>query len=363
MKIRKILTFVLAFALAFSAVFALGACKKKEDTEDEPDAPAAEDVTADSEANLPPVRGDANPLTGISGYDTGKLTEKPVAIVVENHPQARPQWGMSTPDILMEYEVEGGISRMLWLYANADLIPEKVGPVRSARHDVVELARGLSAVFIHAGGSTEADKLLASYAGVLSEIDGLKNEKSFYRDKTRSVSLEHTLVLDGNKVKNQIASEKDTALPEEYRNLFRFEGEDAPRTLEGGESASLHFEYSDNYAYDFKWNAETGKYDRYLNGKLSVDDQGVTCDYVNVFLLYTEMQSRNDSQGHQDLLLEKGGKGLYFCGGRYEEITWEKGEGADPLKLLTADGETLTLNPGNSYIGFVRSTQEGKTAY
>lgn len=361
MKPSKLTAFVLVFVLIFSAVFALGACGKTGEPEEETSTAAQSD---DNEKNeLPPERDDLNPLTGLSGYDPEKAGEKPVAIVVENHPQARPQWGMRTPDILMEYEVEGGISRMLWLYANADLVPKTVGPVRSARHDIVELALGLDAVFIHAGGSAEADALLASYAGALIEIDGLVNGRIFSRDQSRNVSLEHTLVMDGDRMREQLSSGMNTALREESRHPFRFESEDAPRALSGGESAGVHFAYSESYVYDFHWNAETSKYERYINAKPMTDEQGVTCDYVNVIVLYTEMQSRNDKSGHQDLLLEKGGRGLYFCGGRYEEITWAKGRDTDPLQLLTADGQPLSLNPGNSYIGFVRSTQEGQTSF
>ena len=110
-----------------------------------------------------------HPLTGLPGYDSDYYANsKVIGVVVENHPGARPQWGMSTPDVVFEYEVEGGISRMLWLYANMDELPAKVGPVRSMRHDIVELARGLIADpdlpnKARTGRAEEVDRCLRCY--------------------------------------------------------------------------------------------------------------------------------------------------------------------------------------------------------
>ena len=35
-----------------------------------------------------------NPLTGIEGYNEDAVGKRPVAVVVENSPDARPQWGI-----------------------------------------------------------------------------------------------------------------------------------------------------------------------------------------------------------------------------------------------------------------------------
>ena len=97
---------------------------------------------------------DIDPLTGLSGFKTqGK---RPIAIVVNNSKPARPQWGLCTPDIVFEGVTEAGITRMLWLYSDINKIPDKVGSLRSARHDFVEIAEGLDAIFVHWGGSKYA---------------------------------------------------------------------------------------------------------------------------------------------------------------------------------------------------------------
>lgn len=56
-----------------------------------------------------------NPLTGESDFKVEAFGNRPIAIMVENSPSARPQWGLSTPDVVIEGVVEGGITRMMWL--------------------------------------------------------------------------------------------------------------------------------------------------------------------------------------------------------------------------------------------------------
>ena len=51
------------------------------------------------------------------------------------------------------------------------------------------------------------------------------------------------------------------------------------------------------------------------------------------------------------------GTGYYFHGGKYEEITWKKGEPEYPLVLYAQDGSVLKVNTGKSYVGMLASTQ------
>ena len=303
-----------------------------------------------------------NPLTG-KHDDTIDPDAKCVGIVVENSPQARPQWGMSTPDAVMEYEVEGGVTRMLWLYADVSRVPESAGPVRSARHDIVELALGMDLLFVHCGGSPMALEKIRSLGGALSDLDGQKyDDLAFIRDKARNVAYEHTLVLKGDKFRAAVASlGLNTAKREGAQAPFVFTDEAAPRTLPDENGKNIRFVFSQNYRFDFTYNGQSGKYDASLNGSPRADDTGTRCAYDNVLVLYTDVEDLNDADGHLDFRLEKGGEGYYLNGGRAQKLRWEKNGESAPLRLLTADGQPLALNPGTSYIGFVRAANASKT--
>ncbi|MDE8721632.1 DUF3048 domain-containing protein, partial [Alistipes putredinis] len=76
------------------------------------------------------------PLTGLEA--DGNVQQRPLAVVVNNHPKARPQSGLSKADIVIEALSEGPITRFLAIYQSE--MPEAAGPVRSAREYFIDLA-------------------------------------------------------------------------------------------------------------------------------------------------------------------------------------------------------------------------------
>jgi hypothetical protein len=62
-----------------------------------------------------------------------------LAVKIDNVPAARPQTGLDTADVVYAEQVEGGLSRLMAVFATK--FPETVGPVRSARESDLELLR------------------------------------------------------------------------------------------------------------------------------------------------------------------------------------------------------------------------------
>lgn len=309
-----------------------------------------------TEAAAPP----ANPLTG-EPIRQEAVGLRPVAVMVENSPKARPQWGLSTPDIVIEGVVEGGITRMMWLYADTADIPEKVGPTRSARHDYVELAEGFDAVYVHFGGSGYAyDRIEKDN---VDDIDGITDGSYFARDKSRNVSTEHTAYTTGTKLAAAIADKGfRTTLKSGYASPFAFSAE--KRTLPGGACTSVYAEFSGSYTHTFRYNADDGLYYNYMNKSEMKDANGKTMAVSNVLILYTDVSAvSGSSSGHRDWDLT-GGSGVYVSNGTYQNIRWSKGSASNasaPLKLTDESGNTLELNTGKSWIGFVPADNSGKT--
>lgn len=81
-----------------------------------------------------------------------------VAVMIDDHPAARPQSGFNDASVVWQAPAEGGIPRyMMWFQ---DSVPPAVGPVRSARLYFVAWASEWDAVYAHVGGSPQAMKLL-----------------------------------------------------------------------------------------------------------------------------------------------------------------------------------------------------------
>ena len=69
----------------------------------------------------------------------------PLAIMIENHPQARPQIGLTSASIVYETLAEGGITRFMGIFGPT--LPTTVGPVRSARTYYVDWAEEYNAYY------------------------------------------------------------------------------------------------------------------------------------------------------------------------------------------------------------------------
>lgn len=350
-KLRKNSIFKI-FALTLALVLVIGAfagCGK--DKEDE--TTTAPPTTA-APTTSPYLTGNINPLTGEANYPAELLKNRPVMISVENHKDARPQWGITDADIVWEMEAEGGITRMLLMFADASRIPEQVGPTRSARHYFVELVEGFDAIFVHFGGSPQAYTQLDNHG--TDHIDGMTDSGAFSRDNSRNVSSEHRAYTTGEKVMKAIENKGfRTTLEEDYLNPLKFSN--APRKLTDGECNQMVVDFSSYATYTYTYNAEDNLYYSSLNGSSFKDSDGNQQNFSNLLICYADKTSLGDSKGRISFDFSEG-NGVYVSNGTYEKITWKKGDYSDMMKFYDANGNELTLNTGRTYIGIVASSQE-----
>lgn len=259
----------------------------------------------------------------------------------------------------MEMVAEGGITRMLLMYADASRIPKKLGPVRSARHYFVELCEGFDAIFVHWGGSPYAYDEIKS--GPCNDLDGKYITSCFFRDKSRSVAIEHTGYTTGDSIQKAIAAKKyRTTLKDGYSSPFQF-STDKNQALAGGSCVKCSVTYSYDYVYTFTYDKQENKYYSALNGKKFCDSTGKQQNFTNLVILYTKITDLNDPKNRVTFDLSSG-HGVYISNGTYESITWKKGDKNAMLKLYDKDGKELKLNVGRSYIGITSLTNESKTS-
>ncbi len=349
---RKIFMAIVSVAVLTGIVFT-GCSPGSNPIPDAEDYSTTQTQTATQPVTEPPVI--INPLTGLPGFKADAVGKRPVAVVVENHPDARPQWGFCSPDIVTEYLVEGGISRMVWYYADPRDIP-KVGPMRSARHDFVEVAEGFDAIFVHWGWSFVAEDAIKKRG--VNNLNGL-NGKYFFRDKSRKVALEHTGYSNGESIIKGIADKNyNMNVRPDAAEPFKF----AENASTAGEIVKkINFEFSSSYRHNFDYNESDKLYYNHMNGKPMKEDGGKQMAVTNVILLYLPVTSYNNTiLREMDLT---GGEGYFASGGMGRTITWKKGNTpSSPLKLYDSDGSELRLTPGKSYIGFVPLATKAKTS-
>ena len=97
----------------------------------------------------------------ISSFLSGKMVDeaignrRPLAVMISNDKEARPQFGLNRADIVYEAPAEGEMNRYMALIEDYDDM-DRIGSVRSARTYYTYFAREWDAILAHFGQSTFA---------------------------------------------------------------------------------------------------------------------------------------------------------------------------------------------------------------
>ncbi|MDD2647080.1 MAG: DUF3048 domain-containing protein [Patescibacteria group bacterium] len=292
--------------------------------------------------NQEPI-GQPNSLDG--EYVSVNVDLKPVAVCIDNFFVSRPQSGLNQASIVYELPVEANISRFLAVY-RGDKLPDKIGPVRSARPYSAAIADEYRAVYVHAGGSPQALSEIAKDTYWINNIDGLtKQDVYFWRDKNRQAP--YNLYTS----ENQIAKFKQD---NQINNIADFTSWLYVDFKENGQDLSDikitgYFE-----PVVWSYNIATKKYERFLlvNGQKEkfIDDNNVQISASNVIVLFTKV-SVIDKIGRKQIDLVSGGKASVFNHGVKTEGTWEKKN--NRTIFLDASGQEIPLMRGNTWVEII----------
>ncbi|ASZ60414.1 MULTISPECIES: DUF3048 domain-containing protein [Bacillus] len=282
------------------------------------------------------------PLTGLKTEQ--KATERrPVAVVVNNHPKARPQSGLSKADIVIEALAEGQITRFLAIFQSQ--MPETVGPVRSAREYFVTLSNGFDSIFVHHGWSPGAKKQLES--GAADYMNGLDFDGSLFWRADFS-KPPHNSYTSYDYIK-KAAEQKGYKLKQETNPLL-FQTSDAKPA---NESYNVRVDYGTKNVtnlVEYNYDKKAKSYTRSSDGVITTDrETGKPVAMQNIFIVEASHHII-DQDGRRDIDLESGGKGLLFQHGNVIETDWKQVNGRIvPIK----DGKWLPFVPGKTWINIV----------
>ena len=280
-----------------------------------------------------------NPLTGSLDYSEKAMQRRICGFVVENHPAARPQIGMDdpkySPDIILEGEVEGGISRMFWMFADYTKLPETIGPLRSARPPYIRFARMFDSYFIHWGMShTEGGYIGANSVFRYCDTDHINamdfpdKSDAFGRDMTTGKSLEHTGRAYGKKIPAALKEAGFRKKPMEYTKLkFRDKnGTVGKKTC--GEVTVTFSKISGNTHWTYDKEKNVYRTDSFQNN--------TERDNLIILSDKTEYVTKAQYQGHGvtycDYLFA-GGKAWVISNGTWTKLRWRKNKKDKTLVL------------------------------
>lgn len=300
------------------------------------------------------IDGDKNPLTGLITIDelSGR---RPIAVMLDNQIDARPQAALSEADIVYEMMAEGLITRYMAIFYGH--YPEHIGPVRSARPYFIEKAFEFDPYYVHVGGSMQALSDIKKLG--LADIDGLSSS-AFWREKHKKAphnmyTSSEVLVNDAIRLRYNISTE--VSFLDFYDEFTVIEGQSATEiTIVYKEPVQ-----SDRLGYftSYKYNDEEKVYYRYTNGEPHVDENSkvqLTC--TNILVQYAKTKVL-DNEGRLDVDLITSGEGKYFTSGKMIEVTWSKASAEATTEFFDLNGTKIKLNPGVTWFQIVKTgTQE-----
>ncbi len=317
------------------------------------------------------------PLTGL--FSTGQKDARPIAVMVENSPAARPQSGLGDADVVYEILAEGDITRFAAFYHSRS--PVKVGPVRSIRPYYVDVAAAMDAVLVHAGWSQEAMNRVD--AGGVDHFDEVYGDRVYYwRSPDRKQPHNLYTSIEGIRRgmdKKQLRSawtpvqpvfeageaRREERMSETGGRAAGLEGEaisgqpGGPASADasvavaaGGGSEAVRLPYSANYAVSYVYNQASGQYLRRMNGQPHADaETGQQLAAANV-LVCRSSHKVTDSAGRRRVDVQGPGGGYVLSGGKVQAAVWQLRDGL--VRAYAADGQQeIPLAPGVTWIQFV----------
>ncbi len=354
--------------------------QKKVATQTTPE-PVAEDTgLLDIDASAP--RDQICPLNGVMYTQAEKdawSTRRPLAVMIENTPDARPQSGLSYADIVFEAVAEGGITRFMPIfYCGVQNEDVTLAPIRSARTYYINLASGFNRpMYVHVGGAnfdgtpeTHALNQLSDY-GWTGENDINQfsvGYPTFIRDYNRvpgkELATEHTMTTSTEKLWAVAEKRGWTNMsPELTVGRKTIESSDwldgytgwtfVDGAAKGSAQTVSYSFWSGMNNYDVKWQYDpsTNLYTRYTGGNVHTDlENGEAITASDVIVMFAKESGPLNEVKHMMYDVIGKGDAIIFHNGAAEEITWSKKTRESELEFFNEDGDAIEMTRGKIWV-------------
>lgn len=306
---------------------------------------------------------------------------RPLAVMIENTPDARPQSGLARADIVFEALAEGGVTRfMAMYYCDVQVEDTTLAPIRSARTYYIDWASGFNLpMYVHVGGANTPGP--SNALGQLGDYgwNGQNDMNqfsigypTFVRDYNRipgrEVATEHTMVTSTEKLWAVAAKRGWTNMtPERKVGRNTVGGQDwkdgyTPWPTADDQPASapkspISYEFWDGFStYAAKWEYDpsTNSYKRFTANEPHLDQN--TSQQVmakNVIVIFTEEKGPINENKHMLYKTTGSGDAIVFMNGEAVPAKWNKKDREAQLTFTDAKGKPLSLARGLTWISNV----------
>ncbi len=380
--------YVLSATATFTLLYARGGSSSQSGTQEtastETGAPDSTALGSLLKIDPSEPKNQACPLNGMLYTETEKKAweeHRPIAVMIENTPDARPQSGITSADVVFEAVAEGGVTRFMALfYCAAQKDDVLVAPVRSARTYFVDWASGFNRpLYVHVGGANlpgPANALgqLDDYGWRLNnDIDAMSESyptfvRNYNRIEGKDIATEHTMESSTERLWKIGTKRKWTNLsPEKKIGKTVVPATDwltgyTPWTFtteKGSVGSVTKFGYEfwsgyKDYAVEWQYDAATNSYKRFLAGEAHTDlNNGRQVTASTVVVLLTTEKGPIDEKKHMLYTTTGTGDALIYMNGDEVKARWTKKTRESALQFVDSKGKDITLNAGQIWISVV----------
>lgn len=328
---------ITAVAVGALGATALGGCSS--DAKPKPSAPSATATPTQTAVPTPVVA--INPLTGVRTSLKGPV----IAVKIDDTAAGRPSLGLEKADVIYIEEVEGGLTRMVAVFASAK---PKVRAVRSIRSSDPELLAQYGKIIVVASGGGHTALQILDRSPLHSVLND-RGQVGFYRDSSRPAP--YNVVSDLAKVSAAINADG-------VRNVgFTWAARD-PR-LAGARPALKVSTQVGSTRVAFVWDAKLARYVRTVDGRRILTGSGAPVAKPNVLVQYCQIvadRTDRDVNGNPTMFTKSVGSGrvVLFRGGKRIEGKWSRPSASARTTFTDAAGKPLLLAPGGTIVALVR---------
>lgn len=268
-----------------------------------------------------------------------------LAVKIDNVSAARPQTGLDAADIVYAEQVEGGLSRLMAVYATR--FPEEVGPVRSARESDLELLRQFDEPTLAFSGAQGRLLPLIDDAPLNAKTPGDAGDAYFRGDEKPAP---HNLYLRPEKL---IGSPPGA---DALTTGFRYGPAPAGGTPE--DSRTVRYPAA---RFTFTWSDDSRRWEVSTDGSPTVTTDDVRVAPATVVVQHVTVRESQfrDFLGNNTPYTETVGSGRaeVLRDGKVFDADWERKTPTDGTEFTTKDGEPMNFAEGQVWVVYAADSR------